>query len=92
MFDSGNNNSSDSKANASLERRLSREVDPRNLPRGVYGVSVKQNSLEKSSSEDCPDDDDEVSSVEILNIICTYASLSVIYKATIKIHCTYIAD
>ena len=60
MFDSGNNNSNDNKANGARERRPSHDIDPRNLPRGVYGVSVKQNSLDKSSSEDTQDDDDEV--------------------------------
>ena len=61
MFDSGNNNSNDNKAIGSRERRPSYEIDAKNYPRGVYGVGVKQNSLEKSSSEDNPDEDDEVS-------------------------------
>lgn len=69
MFDSGKDSSKDNKANGPQERRPSREIDPRNLPRGVYGVGVKQGSLEKSSSEDTAEDDDEVSTKHVANFI-----------------------
>lgn len=55
-------------------RRQSRTetTDPRNYPGGVFGIGVKQNSLDKTGSQDedeGEDDEDDVSTCSMIIII-----------------------